>query len=332
MVAVTAAIVVLFWLLHRVGWSTIRTAVYSVGWMGAAVLVGLALTESFLDGAALWTIVRSGLPWRFAVVVNAAGALLNLVLPWESGEVLKGSFLRRSLGSKDAIAGTIIWNYVFKISRPAVSALTAVLGWALGRHLVYRFTIGLVLLANLLAFAPYVLLRVLIRFGAAGGLLRILRFIPGVRRHPAHWVELARNIDLQVQTFWKTRPADYLRVFVLQAIARSTGWLSIYAAFRLVGLPYGFPEATLMYATMNVAEYVIAILPARVGVSESTAFFAFKFLGMNPSLGVVVYVILRVRTIVANGLLAPFVFLDWGAGPPGVLAVPPATPTPTAKS
>jgi uncharacterized membrane protein YbhN (UPF0104 family) len=97
----------------------------------------------------------------------------------------------------------------------------------------------------------------------------------------------------------------------LQAFARSTGWLSIYAAFRLVGLPYGFPEATLMYATMNVAEYVIAVLPARIGVSEGTAFFAFKFLGLNPSLGVVVYVILRVRTILANGLLAPFVFLDW---------------------
>lgn len=311
LVAVTVAVAVLFWLLHRVGWSTIRHALTSVGWRGAAILVGLAIAESCLDGAALWTIVRGGLPWLFAVVVNAAGALLNLVLPWESGEVLKGGFLRKPLGSRDAIAGTIIWNYVFKISRPAVSALAALVGWAIGGHLVDRFTMGLILVANAAAFTPYIFLRLLIRFGAAGGLLRILRYIPGVRRHPAHWVELARNIDAQVRTFWKTRPADYLRVFLLQAVARSTGWLSIYAAFRLVGLPYGFPEATLMYATMNVAEYVIAVLPARVGVSESTAFFAFKFLGLDPALGVVVYVILRVRTIVANGLLAPFVFLDW---------------------
>jgi hypothetical protein len=311
MVAVTVAIAVLLWLLHRVGWSTIQHALSSVGWTGAGILVALAIAESCLDGAALWTIVRAGLPWRFAVVVNAAGALLNLVLPWDSGEVLKGSFLRKPLGSRDAIAGTIIWNYIFKISRPAVSALAALVGWAIGRHLVDRFTMGLILVANLAAFAPYIFLRLVIRFGAAGGLLRILRYIPGVRRHPAHWIELARNIDGQVRTFWRDRPADYLRVFVLQAFARSTGWLSIYAAFRLVGLPYGFPEATLMYATMNVAEYVIAVLPARIGVSEGTAFFAFKFLGLNPSLGVVVYVILRVRTILANGLLAPFVFLDW---------------------
>lgn len=327
LVAVTVAIAVLFWLLHRVGWSTIHHALSSVGWTGAAILVAIAIAESCLDGAALWTIVRGGLPWPFAVVVNAAGALLNLVLPWESGEVLKGSFLRKPLGSRDAIAGTIIWNYVFKISRPAVSALAAVVGWAIGRHLVDRFTMGLVLAANLAGFVPYIVLRVVIRFGAAGGLLRVIRYIPGVRRHPAHWVELARTIDAQVRTFWRTRPADYLRVFALQAVARSMGWLSIYAAFRLVGLPYGFPEAALMYATMNVAEYVIAVLPARVGVSESTAFFAFKFLGMNPSLGVVVYVILRVRTILANGLLAPFVFLDWTShlSPP---AAPPANPTP----
>src|SRR3569623_2451314 len=132
MVAVTVAIAVLCWLLHRVGWSTIQHALSSVGWRGAAVRVALAIGESCLDGAALWTIVRGGLPWLFAVVVSAAGALLNLVLPWESGEVLKGSFLRTPLGSRAAIAGTIIWNYVFKISRPAVSALAAVVGWPSG--------------------------------------------------------------------------------------------------------------------------------------------------------------------------------------------------------
>ena len=62
---------------------------------------------------------------------------------------------------------------------------------------------------------------------------------------------------------------------------------------------------------MNVAEYVIAILPARVGVSEGTAFFAFKFLGLDPTLGLILYVVLRVRTVFVNGVLTPFAFLDW---------------------
>ena len=310
LVSVAAAIAALFWLLGRIGWSTIGTALGSVGWAGALVLCGLSLSETILDGAALCTIVGPRLRLAFAVMVNSAGSTLNLILPWESGEILKTGIMRGYFGSQPAISGTIIWNYIFKLSRPAVSALTAVLAWILCRQ-ASATTIAIVCVANLLAFLPYVLLRVLIQYGAAEGLFKILKLIPGIRRHPGHWVELARNIDREVRQFWQERPAAYLKVFLYQAIARMTGWWGIYAGFKFVGLPYGFAQATLVYATMNVAEYVIAILPARVGVSEGTAFFAFKFLGLDPTLGLILYVVLRVRTVFVNGILTPFAFLDW---------------------
>jgi hypothetical protein len=246
------------------------------------------------------------------VLVNSAGATLNLILPWESGEILKTGLLHTHFESKDAISGTVIGNYIFKLSRPAVSALTAVLAWLLCRD-VTAFTMGIVLLANLCAFLPYGVLRLLVQYGAAVGLIKVLTLIPGVRRHPSHWVELARNIDHDVRQFWQQRPAAYLKVFVYQAVARTTGWFSIYAGFKFIGLPYGFAQATLVYATMNVAEYVIAILPARVGVSEGTAFFAFKFLGLDFTAGVILHVILRARTIFVNGVLTPLAFLNWKA-------------------
>jgi len=310
LVAVVCALAALLWLLRRIGWSTISDAIKSVGWGGAAVLCALTLAETIFDGAALCTIVGTRLRLLFAVLVNSAGSTLNLILPWESGEVLKTGLLHPHFGSKDAISGTLIWNYIFKLSRPAVSALTALLAWMLCRQ-VSAFTMGIVLAANLCAFLPYGVLRLLIQHGAAEGLVKVLKLIPGVRRHPSHWVELARNIDHEVRQFWQQRPTDYLKVFVYQAIARMTGWFSIYAGFKFIGLPYGFAQATLVYATMNVAEYVIAILPARVGVSEGTAFFAFKFLGLDPTAGVILYVVLRVRTIFTNGILTPFAFLNW---------------------
>jgi hypothetical protein len=309
-VSVVAAIAVLLWLLDRVGWSTIAGAIGRVGFAGAAVLCSLALAETMLDGAALCAIVGPRLRLAFAVVVNSAGSTLNLILPWESGEMLKTALLHTQFGSQDAVTGTIIWNYIFKLSRPAVSALTALLAWVLCRQ-ASGTTLIIVGAANGLAFLPYLVLRVLVQYGAAEGLMKLLRLIPGVRRHPSHWLDLARNIDREVQQFWRTRRGDYIRVFVCQALARSTGWLGIYAGFKLVGAPYGFAEATLVYATMNVAEYVIAILPARVGVAEGTAFFAFRFLGLDPTLGLILYVVLRVRTVFTNGVLAPFAFLDW---------------------
>lgn len=317
LVSVTAAFVALFWLLHRIGWSTIGGAVGRVGWHGAFVLCSLALAETILDGAALCTVVGARLRLGFAIVVNSAGSTLNLILPWESGEILKTGLLRSHFGSHHAISGTIIWNYVFKLSRPTVSAMTAVLAFLLCRQ-ASTSTIAIVCAANVLAFLPYGVLRVVIHYGAAEGLFKLLRLIPGLRRHPAHWVELARNIDCEVRRFWKERPLAYVRVFVYQAFARMTGWWGIYAGFKFLGLPYGFAEATLVYATMNVAEYVIAILPARVGVSEGTAFFAFKFLGLDPTLGLILYVVLRVRTVFVNGLLTPFAFLDWSKKVPAV--------------
>jgi hypothetical protein len=316
-VSVVVALVVLLWMLHRIGWATIASSVRKVGLAGAALLCALALAETILDGAALCAIVGPRLKLAFAVVVNSAGSTLNLILPWESGEVLKTALLHTQFGSRDAVSGTLIWNYIFKLSRPAVSALTAVLAWVLCRQ-TSASTLAIISVANVLAFLPYLLLRVLVQHGAAEGLMKILRLIPGVRRHPSHWLELARNIDKEVRQFWQTRRSDYIKVFIYQAIARSTGWLNIYAGFKLLGMPYGFAEATLVYATMNVAEYVIAILPARVGVAEGTAFFVFKFLGLEPTLAVILYVVLRMRTIFVNGVLSPFAFLNWksGAGTP----------------
>ena len=316
LVCVTASLAGLAWLLNRIGWVTVGGALERVGWPALAILMLLSWTETVTDGAALWVVMGQRLRLGFAVTVNAAGSMLNLILPWESGEVLKGTLLHGQFGTQPAVSGTIIWNYVFKISRPTLSMVAALCGWALCRD-TDGVLLGVIFAANALAFIPYFGLRLFIRYGAAAGFLRVLAFIPILRRHPGHWVEVARQIDREVKLFWKERPAAYLKVFFLQIVARMTGWASYYLALRALGANYSFGQVSLAYATLNVAEYVIAVLPARVGVSEGSSFFLFKFLGLDPVLGVIMCVILRVRTIVANGVLTPFAFLAWKPAPLG---------------
>ena len=310
LVCVTGSLAGLAWLLGRIGWPTVGGALSRVGWPALVVLMLLAWTETATDGAALWVVMGQRLRLGFAVTVNAAGSMLNLILPWESGEVLKGTLLHGQFGTQPAVSGTIIWNYVFKISRPALSMAAALCGWALCRD-TDGVVLGVIFAANVLAFIPYLGLRLLVRYGAAAGFLRVLAFTPILRRHPGHWVEVARQIDREVKLFWRERPVAYLKVFFLQIVARMTGWASYYLALRALGANYSFGQVSLAYATLNVAEYAIAVLPARVGVSEGSSFFLFKFLGLDPVLGVIMCVILRVRTIVANGVLTPFAFLDW---------------------
>ena len=310
LVCVTGSLAGLVWLLGRIGWATIGSALARVGWPALAILMLLSWIETVADGAALWVVMGQRLRLGFAVTVNAAGSMLNLILPWESGEVLKGTLLHEQLGTQPAVSGTIIWNYVFKISRPALSMAAALCGCALCSE-IDSFHLWVILAANALAFVPYLGLRLVIRYGAAAGFLRVLALIPVLRRHPGHWVEVARQIDREVKLFWRERPAAYLKVFFLQVVARVTGWASYAVALRALGANYSFGQVLLVYATLNVADYVIAVLPARVGVSEGSSFFLFQFLGLDPVLGVIMAVILRVRTIVANGVLTPFAFLHW---------------------
>ena len=310
LVCVTGSLAGLAWLLGRIGWITVGSALQRVGWPALAMLMLLGWIETVTDGAALWVVMGQRLRLGFAVTVNAAGSMLNLILPWESGEVLKGTLLHGQFGTQPAVSGTIIWNYVFKISRPTLSMAAALCACALC-HETDGFHLGVILAANALAFVPYLGLRLLVRYGAAAGFLRILAVVPVLRRHPGHWVEVARQIDREVRLFWRERPVAYLKVFFLQIVARTTGWASYAVALRALGAHYSFGQVALAYATLNVAEYVVAVLPARVGVSEGSSFFLFKFLGLDPVLGVIMTVILRVRTIAANGVITPLAFLDW---------------------
>jgi hypothetical protein len=308
LVSVAAAIGVLVWLLSRLGWDAIRHTTGQIGWVSGALLFLFALAENLLDGLALRVVIGRELNVMRSLFVNAAGSLMNLVLPWESGEVLKGTLLKGEHGTPKAVSGTIVWNYIFKISRPALSMLTALIAVALCRN-VSGTTLALVVLANVFAFSPYLVLRVLIRYGAAERFMRILRRLPYLRRSPERWVAMARDIELQVRGFWHERPAAYLQVFFLQFLARVTGWLNIYVGFAAVGAPLGFANTTLMYATMNVLEYLVALLPARVGVPEGTAYFVCQMYGFNAPIGLVVYTFLRMRNIVVYGILTPFAFL-----------------------
>lgn len=308
LVCVLGSFGALVWLLHRVGWSTIHRAVLTMGWLSAVLLLLLAFAEGCLDGLALRIVAGKSIRTSFAIVVNSAGSLLNLVLPWESGEILKGSLINGPLGTSTAVSSVLIWNYVFKLSRPAFALLAALAALYLNSD-VPASTLRLVVAANLAGFLPYLILRVAIHFGATGKLINLIRYLPVLRRSPAEWVALARNVDEQVKRFWNDRPVAYIQVFVLQFVARSTGCLSLLVGFRAIGLPYGLAQATLLHATMNVAEYLIGLLPARVGVGESTAYVVFKLYGFDASLGLVLYTVLRVRNILLHGCIAPFAFV-----------------------
>jgi hypothetical protein len=73
---------------------------------------------------------RVGLGWTMAS--NAAGGLVNTVIPFEAGEVVKGALLRQRSTHSRVVSGLIVWNYAWKLAKPAAVAVCFVLGVALG--------------------------------------------------------------------------------------------------------------------------------------------------------------------------------------------------------
>ena len=327
LVAVLAALAMLLSLLRRIGWATIENAFSRFGWGSVALLVLFGIVEVTCDALALRVIAGRSLRVVYAVALNAASGMMNLIAPWESGEVLKVALLRGSVQSSQAVSSTIIWNYIFKVTRPTMSIAAGLVALLLCR-LTPMKTIAVVILANFVAYVPYLLLRFAIRYGATEKVVKLMRHLPYLRRSPAHWTELARTIDTQVRAFWHERPWAYAQVFALQLLARMTGWLNIYVGCRALGLDYGIEVAALLYATMNIAEYIIALLPARVGVSESSAFLIFKFYGLDAPMGLVLSTFLRVRNIALSFLIAPYAFFGRGRG----TQVEVATPAPVADA
>jgi len=125
---------------------------------------------------------------------------------------------------------------------------------------------------------------------------------------------VAHRIDTAVRDFARHSPARYAELLATQATGRVFAFLSLWAAVAALGLPYGTGDVLLVYAGLNVAELVLTVVPARIGVAEGAAFALFAAIGLEPGAGLLVYLLLRIRSLAANGLLAPFA--GFGGGRP----------------
>ena len=295
----------LVWLLHKIGWSQIGGALGQVGIRGAILLLILGFLENTLDAAALLASMSKRIGLYRILSYNSTGAIINNLVPGEAGEIFKGTMLKRHGSTQDAIASTVLWNYIFKSSRPAAALLAATTAWILG-HGVDPYIAGVVWGATVVAFAPYLIFKLLLHKGAAELIMHALQKVKLLRRDPEKLIVAARELDEKIRRFRKERPKAYLGVFGCQFFARITAWFTLYAAVKLVGLPYSFGLCALIYAGFSVSSYVVMLLPARLGVSEAAGYLVFSLFGLNGAMGVIVYIVLRIKALVTNAIPAIF--------------------------
>lgn len=313
---VLAAVGGLVWLLDHIGWATIGSFLDALGWGGVGILFALGIGEALADAAAFQAATPAPVSLVRILAINQAGSLANRFIPWEVGEVLKGTLLSRHVSGTDAVTGTVVWNYLFRITKPAAALSAALLGWLFGDgELVWLA--GWMMLASLLAFLPYVGLRIAFWLGVTGGIVRALQKLRILRKDPERTLQRARAIDEAVRRFWHERPRDYAKAVSFQFVARLLSWLSLYAALTLIDPAYDLATSGGVWAAMSVMTYIVALFPARLGTEEGGAYAVFKLSGLDPALGVTAQLMLTVKTIVLNAALGALALVGPARRPAG---------------
>jgi hypothetical protein len=303
----------LVWLLDHIGWDKIGSYLGAIPPSGLVVLVLLGFTEGFADSAALrFAITEKVSVWRVHVF-NQAGGIVNTLIPWEAGEVLKGRLLSHHISGREAIVATVVWNYIFKISKPA-AALTAATVGALGAPAGFREPSLLMLAAAGASFLPYIGFRVAVRLGPAGLLVRLAKRLHLTRKtDPEALLAQAREIDRAVRHFWTDERRAYVLAFICQYAARVVAWLTVWAALQILApnpTYFTLPVAGTIYAGFSVMSYVVMLFPTRMGTTEAGGYALFFLLGLDPGLGLMTPLILRLKALATNAVPGAFVFSD----------------------
>jgi hypothetical protein len=299
-----AAVGTLVWLLDRIGWGKVGAALARLGWGGAAILIVLGVLENTFDATSLHIALGRKIGTLKVLGYSGLGGLVNVLVPWDAGEVIKVGLIRRHMRLGDAIAGTVIWNYLCKLSRPIVGTTAALMGLfgCPGIPLTIRWAI---VGASVLSAAPYVAIKWVLHQGALENVLRFLTKLKLLRvERSSEWAKHAVELDGQIRDYYRRDPRAYWEMLFHQIIGRVASWAALFYATRLLGLNYSVALTALLFAGVSVATYVYMLLPSRLGVGEVAGAGVFALLGLPFDVGLLVQLVMRLKGLVTLTIAA----------------------------
>ncbi len=291
--------------LGRIGW-----------WFGLAF--GVYVLAVMCSSAAWFLMVDPAagrVRYRHFLAALWAGHAVNMVTPAASvGELYKATMMKGRIEGRELVASLMTFNFLstlvtqlFTMLAPLVCLLMvdfpAPVIWALfGTASLF--------------FLPVVGLYVLLRFGAAGKLVKLAAKLPLVRfRDPEALLAKARAIDERVQSFPRRQPGRFALALALLAAVRLLQVAEVWVLLRALMPEQGAGWLLLLALASQTASQLIAWLmtfvPSQVGVAESGSAWLFQTLALDPMLGFAMELARRLRKVLgtaiglAIGSLAP---------------------------
>jgi Lysylphosphatidylglycerol synthase TM region len=285
---------------RRVGWADVQSSVTAIGWWYAAILALGGLR--FAARSAAWTVCArpERLRVRDAFAATLVGDALGNLTPLGllASEPAKVLIVKNRVSTVTAVASVAAENTFYTVSVLAMIALGAIGFFA--------------------ATSVPAALRVAVQAALAGVFVVGLIGVWAMRQRPAILTRMAgvvarltgrevtsidrlRQIEVHFYAFLMWPAGRIVRVFVWEALFHIGAVAEVFLVLRLVSNAT-LLQAFVLEATGRFIVVVFKFVPYRLGVDEAGTAIVARALALDPTVGVALALVRRIRILIWNSI------------------------------
>jgi hypothetical protein len=305
--------ILLAFLLHRIGPTTLATDIARTGWW--SIPIALLYLPVYALNTRTWQLILDDdehnsrrPPFHRLFAITITGFAINYLTPVVSlgGEPYRAAAIAPWVGTGKATSSVIVFAILH--------ALGNLLLWLSGiaaAILVLRpplpATLALFALGALIAILAALLI-VRLRDGGVVALVALLRRVPLLGRRAENLstrIQVLEAVDLQIRTFYRRGRWPFLQALTLEYLARSLGTLEYWLIFLSLGLPLGPGHAFLIGASYSLLRNILFFVPFELGTREGGLYALMELITGDGGSGVATGIVSRIRELawITVGLL-----------------------------
>lgn len=289
-----AGILLLAWLLYRIGPAALLSNLSEVGW-GFLVVLALHVPNVLFNSLAWQRVLPAGHHVRLSALaqMQIAGDAINAVNPVGviGGELMRVRLLSRVLPVSAATASVGLVATAQFVSQ----ILFVLSGTPLTLHWIpdARIRRGLLILCVLLLLVFVLLLWVVLSKSVLGAIRNRLRGVQWLRARWAAVPERWKKTEADTLGVLRERPRAFVTAVAITFLDWQLGVIEALVILRFLRQPVGFPQCYAIELLSVVIEGVLFFVPAKIGTQEGGKVLIFLAMGLDAAKGLTLGVIRR---------------------------------------
>lgn len=301
-------ILILAWMLYRIGFDTVIANLRKTGWWFAA-MIGLWGLIYLVNAVSFHTIIRDGSPeakkvsyWR-TLKLTITGYAINYITPFGlmGGEPYKVIELKEDVGIQKATSSVLLYtmmhfvsHFIFwMVSIPMLLFVVPVISFSVKIILI----VAAVASMSLLYWSFTVYTRGFVSRGLSlGGKLPF--FGRRIKAYKEKHIEKIIQMDELIADLYKNRKKDFTISLSLELLARYIMCIEIILAMFPIGYPVTLSQSIIAESIGTMVSNLFFFMPLQLSAREGGFALAFGILAIPAAHGVYVSLCMRIREIV----------------------------------